>query len=264
MIIDFHTHIFVDSLADRARETLTKEAHGIFTPIHDMKLTGLLGAMDDAGVDKSVVLPVITKRSQVEKVNEWAASIRSERIEPFGGIWPHEDDYKEQIDYVASLGLKGLKFHCEYQYFTVNDKKLLPIYDYALSKGLILIFHAGFDPAFPEPFKSSPRMFADIQGELKGGTIVAAHLGGSKQWEEVYDLLAGREIYLDTSMGFEYYPHDLFLRIVEKHGAERILFGSDSPWSNTKEEIRVLKGLPLSENQKEAILSGNAKRLLQL
>lgn len=262
MVIDFHTHIFVDELADRAREALTREAGGIYTPIHDMRLSGLLGAMDRAGVDMSVVQPVITKRTQVEKVAQWAASLRSDRIEAFAGIWPHENDYREQIDYIASLGIKGLKFHPEYQHFEVDADEMLPMYDYALSKGLMLLFHAGFDPAFPAPYKSSPEKFTHVLDRLKGGVIIAAHLGGSRQWEAVYKFLAGRDIYLDTSMGFEYYPHDLFLNIVEKHGADKILFGSDSPWSDTGAEVNRLQSLPLTDEEKEHILSKNALRLL--
>jgi len=65
-------------------------------------------------------------------------------------------------------------------------------------------------------------------------------------------------------MGFEYFPHDQFLRIVEKHGADKILFGSDAPWSSARSEIERLNSLPLPESDKDAILSGNARRILGL
>ena len=141
---------------------------------------------------------------------------------------------------------------------------MLPIYDYALSKGLILLFHAGFDPAYEPPFRSNPKMFSNILRELKGGTIVAAHLGGAKQWDEVIEELAGKDIFLDTSMGFKYYTEEQFLKVVELHGADKILFGSDSPWSRADEEISILKNMPLTETQKDKILYLNAKRLLKL
>lgn len=53
-----------------------------------------------------------------------------------------------------------------------------------------------------------------------------------------------------------------FLRLVEKHGKERILFGSDSPWSSQEESIRYLKESGLSEDVLEAVLYGNARQLL--
>jgi predicted TIM-barrel fold metal-dependent hydrolase len=97
---------------------------------------------------------------------------------------------------------------------------------------------------------------------MRGGIIVAAHLGGHDQWDDVEEHLVGTGIYLDTSMGFEFYPTEQFLRIVKNHGADKILFGSDSPWSNAQTEIETLMALPLSGEEKELILSGNARRLL--
>ena len=264
MIIDFHTHAFPDDLAPKAMSSLTSCLNGLYVPVHNGTVSGLLKNMDDWHIDISVIQPVVTKQTQVKKVNEWAASIQSDRIISFGGIFPHTDDYKRDIDFVAGLGLPGLKFHAEYQDFLVDDDYMLKIYGYALSKGLILLHHAGSDPAYTPPFRSSPRRFANVIKAMRGGIIVAAHLGGEAQWDDVEKYLAGTNIYFDTSMGFEYFPHDQFLRIVEKHGADKILFGSDAPWSSARSEIERLNSLPLPESDKDAILSGNARRILGL
>jgi predicted TIM-barrel fold metal-dependent hydrolase len=97
---------------------------------------------------------------------------------------------------------------------------------------------------------------------MQGGIIVAAHFGGHDQWDNVEKYLVGTDIYLDTSMGFDFFPHEQFLRIVKNHGADKILFASDYPWSNAKSEIDQLKSLPLSDNEINAILGENAKRIL--
>ena len=262
MIVDFHTHVFNDDLAHRAMKKLSSCGEAVHQPISDGTVGGLLKNMDDWKIDISVVQPVITKQSQVKKVNEWVAGISSDRLVCFGGIYPKSGNYKEDIDFVVSLGLKGLKFHAEYQDFIVDDKEMLKIYDYALSKGLILLHHAGFDPGFKPPFKSSPKRFANIVSAMRGGIIVAAHLGGHAEWGEVEEHLAGKDIYLDTSMGFEYFPHDQFLRIVKKHGADKILFASDAPWSNAKKEVETLRSLQLTKEDVDAILGNNAKRIL--
>lgn len=264
MTIDFHTHIFPDELAAKALATLMEKAGNLYTHVHNGTLGGLLKNMDEWGIDISVIQPVITKQSQMKKTNEWASGICSDRIISFGGIFPHTDDYKRDIDFVAGLGLKGLKFHAEYQDFIIDDKRMLEIYDYALGKGLILLHHAGFDPGFPPPYKSSPARFANIVRAMRGGIIVAAHLGGHAQWDEVEEHLAGKNIYLDTSNGFEYFSSEQFLRIVKKHGADKILFASDSPWTNAGAEMEYLKALPLSEDSLDAILAGNAKRILKI
>ena len=262
MVIDFHTHAFPDAIAARAIASLVEGCEGNYLPCSDGTVSGLLSNMKRFGVDVSVLQPVITKPSQLHSLNEWAKGAEGEGIVAFGGIYPHSESYKEDINFVCSLGLRGLKFHAEYQGFTVDDKRMLRIYDYAFEKGLIVLHHAGFDPAFPPPYRSSPERFAHIADEMRGGTLVVGHLGGQEQWDDVEKYLVGKNVYLDTSMGFSYYPKEQFLRIVRAHGAERILFGSDAPWSRAGEEIAALRELPLTEAEKNAILGENAAGLL--
>lgn len=262
MVIDFHTHAFPDKLAHRAIESLVEGSNGMYPPCSDGTVKGLLNNMERFGVDISVVQPVITKAAQLESLNGWAREIQNEKLIAFGGLYPHTDDYRRDIDFLCGMGFRGIKLHPEYQNFTVNDPDMLKLYDYALSKGLILYFHAGFDPAFPPPFHSTPKMFAQIARELRGGVIVAAHMGGAQQLDEVERDLCGSDVYIDTSMGFEHYSREQFLRIVKSHGAEKILFGSDSPWSQADSEIAAIRSLNLSQDQKDKILFGNACRLL--
>jgi len=262
MIIDFHTHIFPDGLAPKALETLLHNIDYKYTPATDMTRKGLIANMDASGVDASVVLPVMTRPQQYQKLNEFSVSVCSERIIAFGGLHPDTDDYKRDIDGIVSMGLKGIKFHPEYQNFILDEPRMLKIYDYALSRGLLLIFHAGYDPAAQPPFRSNPRRFAHLLKELRGGTIVAAHLGGHAQWEEVIEVLAGTEIYLDTSMALGFMPDELFLRIFRAHGSKRILFASDSPWGDPGETIARLCALPLTEEEKNDIFAFNAQKLL--
>ena len=65
-------------------------------------------------------------------------------------------------------------------------------------------------------------------------------------------------------MGLTYYSHETFLEIVNAMGADHVLFGSDSPWTDPAKELSIFKSLPLTDEQKELILCGNAKRLLSL
>ena len=262
MIIDFHTHVFPDKIAQFAIDKLEKDAGYIYKPVNDGTVCGLLDNMDAWGIDISVIQPVVTKQSHVQSTNKWASAIQSDRLVCFGSIYPHTDDYERDIDYVAGLGLRGLKFHAEYQNFILDDEHMIKIYNYALSIGLILLHHAGYDPAFEPPFKSSPRRFVNVAEKTRDGVIIAAHFGGHDQWDDVETCLAGSSIYFDTSMGFEYFSHDRFISLVRKHGTHKILFGSDAPWSNAQTEIEHLKSLPLSDDEKCAILGGNAERIL--
>lgn len=283
--VDFHTHVFPDALAKRAVATVSENVKGVYTPVSDGTVHGLLRNMKSWGVDVSVSLPVVTNPKHFNTVNEFAAAQNTliPEIEFFGGLHPATADWKRDIDFIVSLGLKGIKLHPKYQCFTPADPALFPMYDYALSRGLILVFHAGVDPGARPPYKSDPRQFAKIADEMKGGVIVAAHLGGNMQWEEVERDLAGKNIYMDTSTGFSFYGKERFLRIVQKHGADKLLFASDSPWGNAAEEKAQLcsllnpddsqgetprthesqkpkRGLSLEEIT--LIVGGNARRIL--
>lgn len=267
MVIDFHTHIFPDSLAPRARQSLmdsTVHFGHPYTALTGMTRDSLLEHMDMWGVDISVIQPVVTKPSQTVTTNTWAANAAGERIVAFGGIHPATDDYKRDIDLVASLGLKGIKLHPEYQQYTPDEERMLRIYDYAFEKGLIILHHAGFDPGMPEPFHSDPERFARMLEKISGGIFVLAHLGSQQMWDDVEQYLVGKDVYFDTSMGFECFSKEQFLRIVSGHGADRILFGSDSPWSNASKELEILRSLELSDEEKQNIMYGNAARLLKL
>ena len=55
-----------------------------------------------------------------------------------------------------------------------------------------------------------------------------------------------------------------FLKILKKHGADKVLFATDSPWSNAKRDIERVKALPVDESMKEDILYNNSIKLLEI
>ncbi|MCC8128149.1 MAG: amidohydrolase family protein [Clostridiales bacterium] len=64
--------------------------------------------------------------------------------------------------------------------------------------------------------------------------------------------------------GNPYLSREQFVRIVRNHGADRILFGSDSPWNDQGETIRCVRESGLDEAQVKKILGENAMKLLKM
>jgi hypothetical protein len=93
---------------------------------------------------------------------------------------------------------------------------------------------------------------------------VLAHTGGWQQWNQVEELLCGTDVYLDCAFCADYLPAGQFERIVKKHGADKILFASDSPWEDPRRTIEWIESTGLSQDEKERIYAGNAARLLGL
>lgn len=265
MMIDFHTHIFPDKIAARSIEALSKVS-GVKAAT-DGTLNGLLASMDRSGVDLSVIMPVVTKPSQYESVNTFAAKVNEEyvgRLLSFGGIHPDSEDYKGELNRIKELGLPGIKLHPDYQGVMIDDVRYMNIIEYADALGMIIMVHAGVDIGLPEPVHCPPDKARKVLDTLKPKKLILAHMGGWKQWEEVYEYLAGEQVYLDTAFCFDYMTQDMFLKLCEKHGTDKILFATDSPWSDARKDMEVIKSLPLTDEAKEAIFSGNAKQLLKM
>jgi predicted TIM-barrel fold metal-dependent hydrolase len=93
--------------------------------------------------------------------------------------------------------------------------------------------------------------------------MVAAHMGGEDNYEETETHLLGEDIYLDTAFVLRIMAPETLKRFFRKHPVERILFGSDSPFTDQEAELRYLLNLPfLSASEKEKIAGGNAAALL--
>lgn len=260
MLIDFHTHCFPTKIASRALENLSFVSGGL-TPYTDGTAEGLLASMDRHGVDKSVVLNIATNPRQMHSVNDFAASVNSEKLIAFGSVHPDAPDALDELDRIKAMGLKGVKFHPDYQHFFVDDKRLFPLYKKISELKLITVFHAGFDFGFEPPYKCMPKNALGMLDKFSS-PVVLAHWGGLSCGEEVIDVLCGLNVYFDISFGYGVMPRSTALKIIEKHGADKLLFGTDSPWHTPQMELTMQKTLGLTEEEKDKINYKNALRLI--
>lgn len=268
MIVDFHTHIFPEKIAAKTIAKLENLASvKAFT---DGREESLVASMQKAGVDVSVVLPVVTRPEQFHTVNEFAVQLnekyqgKKHRLLSFGGIHPDALDYRRELRTIRDLGLQGIKLHPDYQDTFFDDIKYMRILDYASELGLISVVHAGIDIGFPDNVRCTQESIQRVIDEVAPEKLVLAHYGGFGQWEEVCDIIAGENVYIDTAYIFGFIRDEMFLNILDKHGADKILFATDSPWSGQKESLDYLQGLPVRQDELDKILSGNACKLLKL
>ena len=263
MIIDFHTHIFPDGIAPKTIPFLEQRS-GVKANTDGM-LKGLLRAMEQSGVDLSVVHPVVTKPSQFESVNTYAKYVNDTsegKLLSFGGIHPDCEDYKAKLDYIKSLGLPGIKLHPDYQGVFIDDVRYMNIIEYADELGLMILTHAGVDIGLPEPVHCPPDRMRRVIDAIGPKKLIVAHMGGWNQWEQVCEYLVGEDIYFDTAFCMDYISQEMFCKIWEKHDKDKILFATDSPWGEAGKTIKQLKEMPLSGKEIENILANNAKKLL--
>lgn len=226
--------------------------------------------MDESGVDISVVLPVVTKPQQFSSINRYAREITPEafcgggELLSFGGIHPDTENYKAEVDRIADMGLKGIKLHPDYQRVFIDDIRYMRIMDRAAERGLIVVAHAGVDVGLPQVVHCTPRHVEHVLRCIDGGILVMAHMGGWNCWDDVEKYLAGSRLYFDTAYSLGHMEDEQFIRLSRKHGVDKILFATDSPWDGQKEFLSHLREMNMKEDEKTAILGENARRILKL
>jgi len=127
MKIDFHVHLFPDALAVKTIGKLARIAgdeHGDAPHYTDGTLRGTLEKMDVWGVDRAVTQHIATSVHAMHKVNDFAASVRSERLYAFGSVHPDAPDALEELERIRALGLDGVKLHPDYQNFFVDEERM--------------------------------------------------------------------------------------------------------------------------------------------
>jgi predicted TIM-barrel fold metal-dependent hydrolase len=258
-IVDMHTHVWPDSVAEKAVATLTHK--GPLTAAYNGTVSGLLGAMDRSGVGCSVLQPVATKASQVRGINDWVAGVGSDRIVGFGAMHPDLEEPHVEIARMAELGLRGFKLHPEHQGFAPDEPRMASIYESAVAHNMTVLFHAGRDELH-DTLRGTPESFAAALDGFPDLRVVLAHMGGYQLWSRVAEALIGRDVYLDTAYTLGHLPDADFVELVQAHGAERILFGSDGPWTDAGAEIAWLRSLPFADGVVDGVLGENAERLL--
>jgi predicted TIM-barrel fold metal-dependent hydrolase len=211
----------------------------------------------------SVLLPVATKPSQQRSINNWVMEQLSSRLIPFGSVFPLADDAIDELDRMAEMGLKGVKLHPEYQGFDVDDPRVRPLYRKIARLRMIVVFHAGQDMAYMPPCRCAPGMLQRAMEDLDGAAVVAAHWGGFMMGgDALRDLEPRDNLYLDTAYSHGRVLIPVVKALIERHGPEHILFGSDTPWSSIEDEVRLIEALELPSDISDAIFHRNAMRLL--
>ena len=257
-IIDFHTHVYPDRLADKATRA-TCDFYGL-----DTNQTGtvdmLLQKGQAAGVTHYVLLPVAVHPHGVRHVNEFIVEQVAAHPEFYGFGTVHHDmeDMAGELEYIRASGLIGVKLHPDMQAINTDDERLFPLYEWLQQKGMPLFVHCGDehrDFSHPKHLRRVIDRFPDL-------TVIAAHLGGWSKWDEAVEYLKDTKCYLDISSCMMFMSPEKTVAYVRAFGVERVLFGTDFPIWDAASEVENLKALPLTDDEKEQIFFRNAQRVL--
>ena len=261
MIIDFHTHIWPDKAAEKAKIYLQKAFKTEIVTVPSVN--NLLNFMDKAQVDMSVALPVASRPDQVEHINNWIFSIKNERLNIFGSLHPYYKNWEDELKRIRDNSF-GIKFQPEFQDFYADSEDIFPIYEKMQEYGLILVFHTGDELTGTGKVHCSPEAVSVVHKKFPDLKIISAHMGGVEMWEDSEKYLAGENIFLDTSYSVGRCKDDVLQKIIKKHGEDRIVFGTDFPLVEQSEDILKTREFFKDLCDLDKIFALNAKKLLNL
>jgi hypothetical protein len=277
MIIDFHTHIFPPWLIAQRQRCLERDAaFGELYASPKAKMAtaeDLLAAMDEDGVDRSVVMGIgWSDQGLAREANDYiieAARRHPERLVGFAGVNPAWGDAAaREVERCAQAGLRGVgELHPDWQRFDLSDKSTMtPLMEAVRRHKLIVTTHSS-EPVghlYKGKGKTTPDALWRFIQSFPDVTIVCAHWGGGLPFyalmPEVAQGLAN--VYFDTAASPFLYTPQVFPTVASLVGADKILMGSDFPLLRVRRLIKQVEESSLSEAERKAVMKGNAERLL--
>lgn len=256
MFTDTHTHVFHPKIAEKAIKQL--HSHYGIEPQGTGVLEDLLSRADRAGIGRVVVHTAATDPSQVIPANNWALDMerQSPRVTAFGTLHPDYAEPEKELARLKAAGIKGLKFHPDFQGFFLDDPKFYRLME-IIGDEWTLMIHVG-DVLPPEKNPSCPLKMAKLRRAFPGPKLIAAHLGGFSHWPYAVEHLAGLDVYFDTSSSLSFVDDATLRLLIDKHPAERLLFGSDYPLFDPGDEIALAERRlqPLGVDMERLLLAG--------
>ena len=279
MIIDFHAHIFPDSV--RIDRTPYLERDATFEHLYSDPRARLSSAellverMDRDGVDIAVTLGMGWQvHDFAVEANDYileSAQTFPDRLVPFCTVNPALGDIAvKEVDRCADLGARGVgELHSYAQGYRLDDERVMrPFMEAAIARDLVVLTHssepvghvyAGKGTVTPDELCR----FIETYPEAK---IVCAHWGGGLPFyalmPEVSETL--RNVYFDSAASPFLYVPDVFTNAVNLVGADKVLFGTDYPLISQKRLLAQVESQGLEDDVKAAVLGGNARALLGL
>lgn len=260
-IIDCHCHIYPGKIAAHAAQAI-----GEFYKI-DMEMDGTVSCMTaaraEAGITHSVIFSVATVPRQVSSINHFIAeqvTASNGTMTGLGALHPDSPTLAEDVEELISLGLRGVKLHPDFQKFRLDDPGYMRIYELCRGR-LPVLLHTGdrrYDYSNPNRLIPVLKTFPDLK-------VIGAHFGGWSMWEEAARLLSGYEnLWVDSSSSLYAMTPEAGTVCVHRYGAERVLFGVDSPMWLPSEELARFDRLDLTEEERERILWKNAAEMFSI
>lgn len=226
-----------------------------------------------------VIFTVDGERARGDKPvpNEEVAEVAAENSDimiPFASVDPTrgKEAVREAKRLIESYGVRGFKFHPQYQEFFPNDRMAYPLYEVIAEAKLPALFHtghSGMGTGMPggggiRLKYGNPMDVDDVAVDFPDMPIILAHPSWPWQDEALSMCLHKPQVYIDLSgWSPKYFPSQL-VRFANTQLKHKVLFGTDYPLITPDRWLKDFAEADIRDEVRPLILKENAARLLQL
>ncbi len=175
-----------------------------------------------------------------------------------------------QIEECSEMGFIGLSIQPAFFGFSIDDKRLYPVYAKAVGKNLLVALHTGINYTTHRPFSTeNPILLDNIACDFPDLTIVASHAG----WPWVAEMVAVARkhpnIYMEFGglapkyVGAQGGGWEMMYRFMNSVLADQILFATDWPTMGPQRVLGEWEALDLKPHVLKKLLAENARKLIQ-
>ena len=277
MIVDFHVHIFPPEIRDHREEFFEDKAFKLLYSSADARLVTveeLIEAMDENGIDKSVVFGFPWLRESIYKMhNDYileSVSRFPDRLVGLCCLNPLTRNPEKEVMRCLNNGLKGVGEIAFYDSDITPEMadSMAGIMDILRERDAIFLLHTNEPVGHIYPGKS-PMTLSGLYMFLKRfpeNRIVLAHWGGGLLFyglmkREVKDVL--RNVWFDTAASPYLYKKDIYPVASYIIGSKKILLGSDYPLIPPVRYLKEIEDSGMAPDQIRDIIGQNAIEVLR-
>ncbi|WP_198949478.1 amidohydrolase family protein [Halovibrio salipaludis] len=258
-------HPMLDSLRRWTRE----QGDSITASNKELSVSLTTGAMDQGGVDRSLISAWCGPHGDLISNDEVAAFVREspDRLAGVGSvnIAKPMEAVREIRRCVKELGFKGIRVLPWLWELPPTHARFYPVFAECCELGVPFCTQVGHTgPLMPSDVGRPIPHIDQVAIDFPELTIVGGHVGYPWTEEMVAVATKHENVYIDTSAyTVKRYPQEL-VRFMAGHGRHKVLFGSNWPMIAPARCLEGLDELPLDAETRDLFLGGNAARVFGL
>jgi len=280
MIIDAHVHLFPnEAVATTVLETFKRTYQAGYYTLGTAE--EYRTEMDRDQVDYAFLLS-FAPDNQLKNNNFWTVAITRPtqkrpavypRLIPYISISPTLKGRPliAELEHKLKWGMRGLKLHPIAQKFAPDDSRMWPVYEWLVAHNLPVTSHCGINVrSDADTHLAHPNRWLEVLKTFPTLRLTLAHMGGGF-WEDTLRLCSRYpQVMLDSAIAICGVHHSSMkenwlndneaLEMIRSVGAGRVMFGSDYPWIDPQRDIKRIRSLALTEEEKRLILGENAAK----